>query len=538
MKRTFILVMTLAVICSPMFAQLSTDEVYVDKTSGLSFKLSESKATSGSYVAAIWSNAISTEAPYSTFTEVVIPASVYVQTGKSTFEEFRVVGVGRDAFSGNKTITKITSGENAILMIGIGAFSQCSALKEVDLSIKFASSLSDTQKQKLLNSFMKEMRVGSTSTYLTNLGASAFLGCDKLETVKLPEYVTEIGASAFRSCFKLWNPNIGNLPNLTRFNDKCFSNCTSLEDFFVGENVTTMASNMFEGCKNLSYVEWQAKSMADFAEGTSPFYTLKDNEGEFEVENTSEMTRVPAYFCYGMKNLAYVWALEEVGAHAFDGCVNTVANLRLEDTKKIEEAAYNGVQIKSVRCPVTPPDIFDENVFGEAKNTAQFYIKSDNCDDNAAYKTDANWSKINVEVTGGLGSPKMEILILDEHPTGAGTGYSASYALFPKLATCSDPYFTAYMSDASVCKYHDAESNETIIPFSYYQYNGKKYYDRTSSIEMINGTEILYIVYTAAKPDAVEDVKANVSDYKKIMRDGQMLILHNEKTYNLLGAEL
>ncbi len=541
MKRTFIFVITLAVMCSPMFAEFSTDEVYVDKTSGLSFKLSESKATSGSYVAAIWSNAVSTEAPYSTFTEVVIPASVYIQTGKNTFEQIRVVGVARDAFSGNKTITKITSGENAILLIGIGAFSQCSALEEVDLSIKFAASLTDTQKQKLLDGFMKEIRVGTSSTYTTHLGGSAFLGCDKLETVKLPEYVTEIGASAFRNCFKLKNPNMGSLPNLTRFNDKCFGNCTSLENFFVGEKVTTMAANMFEGCKNLSYVEWTAKNVGDFAEGTSPFYALKDNDVPLEIDNQSEMTRVPAYFCYGMKNLEYTWALEEIGAHAYDGCVNTnISELWLTYTNKVEEGAYNGVPIQRVLLPTTPPYIADENVFGDAKNTAQFVIRDANCDANAAYKSDAHWKNFDVKVTGqwDKGYPKTEAIILDEYPTGAGTSRTTPGPYFLKYATCDDATIVAEMrAPNDVAKCWDTEHNETIIPFGYYQYKGEKYYDKKSTIELTDPDEILYIVFTAATV-GVENVSNRTQKYQKIVRDGQILILRDGKTYNLLGAEL
>jgi hypothetical protein len=39
-------------------------------------------------------------------------------------------------------------------------------------------------------------------------------------------------------------------------------------------------------------------------------------------------------------------------------------------------------------------------------------------------------------------------------------------------------------------------------------------------------------------PTAVEDISTSQSSYQKIIREGQFLILHNGKTYSVMGIEL
>ena len=279
--------------------------------------------------------------------------------------------------------------------------------------------------------------------------------------------------------------------------------------------------------------------MADFAEGTSPFYDLRNNEVELEVENVSEMTRVPAYMFYGMKNLSYTWIMDEIGAHAFDGCTHLQLPRYMNYITKIEEGAYNGLQSNSmIYLPSTPIDIYDENVFGEAGQNSTFIVMEGDCDANLAYKSAPHWSGFNILSKGDWKQPSQETLVLDEHPTGAGSSVSSSLGEITKIATCDDPTFTIVVRDDAEAKCKDAGGNVTIIPFGYIMYNGEKVYKRTATFEQKDNEEKVYIVYTADVPDAVENVAGKNTQYRKVVRNGMILIERDGKIYNLLGAEM
>ncbi len=534
MKRTLTLLVALTTICS-LSLNAQVTPTYTDPITKLEFQLVDSKAETGAKVAMIVPND-----SYSTMTELVIPSSVMRLKSKSSFEEYRVVGINANAFKGIKSLKKVTLDENAMVQIGLSAFQDCSALEEVDLRIHWSSELSAGTVAKLIIDFVKEITVGETVFY--ELFPSVFAGCTSLKTVKLSGFHTKIGKNAFKDCASLESVNLEDLKSLTTFDDYAFAGCSSLENIFIGDKVSTFGKHVFEGCTSLSYVDWETALVGDFTspEGTnpSPFYDLRDNES-LEIENLSAMTRVPSYMCYGIKNLFGAVIAEEIGAHAFEGCTNMyVKTLTLNGVKKIEESAFNGPSYKQVRLPEVPPTIYDENVFGDIKNTAQFYIESSDCNAVDPYKADANWSKINVESKGGWKTPEVELVILDEYPTGTGTSRSVSRPIFTLIPTCENQSFRAEMGAEASARCSDAGGNVTVIPFGYYEYKGEKYYTNVVTLDMTNQTDVLKVVYTANVPEAVDNVKGNKDNSRKLIRDGQIFIQHNGKTYNLLGAEV
>ena len=537
MKRISTLLVAMTTVCCLSLRAQSTT-TYTDIATGLKFELQDSKAQTGNQVALIVA-----DDSYSTITDLVIPQTVKRLTGKTTFAEYIVVGISANAFKSNKSLKKVTLAQNALVQIGKSAFQGCTALEEVDLSIHWSSSITDIEKITLSINFAKEITVtiGKVEKVMNELFPSVFDGCTSLKTVKLSEYHTEIGTNAFKDCAALESVNLDGLASLTTFDDYAFSGCSSLKNIYIGDKVTTFGKHVFEGCTALNYVEWNTALVGDFTapddSNPSPFYDLRDN-ADFEIENLSTMTRVPAYFCYGIKNIYGPCMAEEIGAHAYEGCTNMDINtISLEGIKKIEESAFDGPKFIQVQLPAVPPVIYDENVFGDVRNTAQFYVSSALCEAVEPYEADANWSKFNIDATGSRKVPKIEHVVLDEHPTGAGTSMTLSNPTFPIIPTCNNPYFTAVIRDEAVARCYDALGNETIIPFGYYEYKGEKYYTRTVELYQTNVDDVLTVVFTADVPDAVEDLKSD-TNYRKVVRDGQLLILHNGKTYNALGAEV
>ena len=99
---------------------------------------------------------------------VTIPATV-----KINGVTYKVTQISDNAFKGNKTVTKVTVGNN-IKTIGKNAFSGATKLKKVTIGKN-----------------VKEIE------------ANAFKGCSSLTSITLPSNVTKIGANAFSGCKKL-----------------------------------------------------------------------------------------------------------------------------------------------------------------------------------------------------------------------------------------------------------------------------------------------------------------------------------------------
>ncbi|MBQ7133518.1 MAG: leucine-rich repeat protein [Ruminococcus sp.] len=80
----------------------------------------------------------------------------------------------------------------------------------------------------------------------------AFLNCESIESISLPDSVTTIKKDAFCGCSELksveWSDNI------TSIDWGIFRNCISLQSITIPKGITVVSKGMFEGCTNLKNV--------------------------------------------------------------------------------------------------------------------------------------------------------------------------------------------------------------------------------------------------------------------------------------------
>lgn len=87
---------------------------------------------------------------------------------------------------------------------------------------------------------------------VTTIGSWAFVRCDDLESIEIPDTVTSIGDSAFSGCSSL---KAVSLPaGVTNIGTAAFFNCKSLESIVIPDGITSIAELTFCGCKNLTNV--------------------------------------------------------------------------------------------------------------------------------------------------------------------------------------------------------------------------------------------------------------------------------------------
>ena len=84
---------------------------------------------------------------------------------------------------------------------------------------------------------------------ITKIDDEVFKGCDKLQSVVIPDTVTEIGKSAFEGCSSLEKVTIPN--SVTKIGDRAFANCKLLSDIVLPNSLTDIGKSAFGGCSSL-----------------------------------------------------------------------------------------------------------------------------------------------------------------------------------------------------------------------------------------------------------------------------------------------
>ena len=159
--------------------------------------------------------------------------------------------------------------------------------------------------------------------------SSAFKDCSNLISVTLPDGITIIGDYAFMGCSSLKSVIIPD--NVTSIGESAFYGCSSLKSVTFGKNVTTMGRFVFRGCDKITNVIWNVKNYPDCQDWwKTPFYWIEYNTADYDIRESiisftfgEDVEHIPAYLCYGMKNITSInipSSVTSIGNSAFSGC--------------------------------------------------------------------------------------------------------------------------------------------------------------------------------------------------------------------------
>lgn len=122
-------------------------------------------------------------------------------------------------------------------------------LSEEDRTVAVTRDLYPTYKGKI--SIPPKVINFSKSYSVTSIGSGAFLQCEGLTSVDIPNSVTAIRESAFEGCSHLTSVNIPN--SVTSIGDFAFNGC-GLTSVDIPNSVTSIGDNAFGYCSRLTSV--------------------------------------------------------------------------------------------------------------------------------------------------------------------------------------------------------------------------------------------------------------------------------------------
>ena len=166
---------------------------------------------------------------------------------------------------------------------------------------------------------------------VTHIFSQAFSGCDKIESVILPDCMEEIQYNAFSNCSSLTSIELGK--GIRRIEDNAFLNCTKLKKLTVYDRLFGFDSSAVIGCEQLESIEVIGDNKTYFSQGGVLFrkYNARiilhvyphGKEGMYIVP--SNVDSIGEYAFYGSKKLTSITMhsdISGIGDSSFAGCVN------------------------------------------------------------------------------------------------------------------------------------------------------------------------------------------------------------------------
>ena len=431
-----------------------------------------------------------------------------------------VTSIKDEAFRGCSSLNSITI-PNSVMSIGYRAFRSCSSLTSITIPES-----------------------------VTSIGEETFLGCSALTSITIPNSVTSIGEAAFGKCSCLTSVIIGN--SVTNIEKNTFWDCSSLSSVTIPNSVTNIGQWAFENCTSLNEI------------------TLPASVKSIDEEAFAGCTKLYDIYCFAMEPpTAYESSFANYNAFLHVPCDNQRVYL-------LDVIFGNFKYIECIEAETTPTDTV---VVTPSFNDAEFIWPSNSSADSytlAISKDGEIFCTLTFNANGQLTGIAFAPSRNGQHNapaaaqtangfaftvTGLDEGANYTYELLIQdrsgniLQSYSGEFRTQSTNDRTVTVEYDAAQGQVTGAGTYLvgdtvtltatPNDGYRFVRWSNEVEdnpytfVISDNVTLSAEFEAVIHSAVENATpSQQSDTHKLLRNGQLLILRDGKTYNIMGAEI
>ncbi len=232
------------------------------------------------------------------------------------------------------------------------------------------------------------------------IGEGAFLNCDSMTAVTIPNTVTSIGASAFEGCSLLETITIPD--SVTTIGAKAFAGCETIYTVAIPEGITLIDSGTFSGCTKLNKITVPStlkniKSDAFFNTALVDKHTgikyadtwvigCDDTVIVAEIDVDAKGIAECAFrHCYGLESVNMPEGLNIINESAFESCESLASVTVPSSVTYIGPNAFNGcIFLENITINNPECVIFDDAatisataaINGYSASTAQKYAET------------------------------------------------------------------------------------------------------------------------------------------------------------------
>ena len=157
----------------------------------------------------------------------------------------RLKVISSELFDECSALTSVTI-HDSVTTIESGAFKRCTKLT----SLTIPNSVTEIGGSAFFRSGLVEITLPNT---LKSLGNTAFMGCADLLSITIPDSITSIGGETFWDCNALTSVYTGNY--VRTIGGNAFCNCLNLASVVLGDSVREINDRAFSGCQSLAFVQ-------------------------------------------------------------------------------------------------------------------------------------------------------------------------------------------------------------------------------------------------------------------------------------------
>lgn len=169
------------------------------------------------------------------------------------------------------------------------------------------------------------------------ISISAFSGCEKIRTVRLPNSLAAIEQWAFCGCTGLLTVILP--PSVRSIGTEAFYRCSSLRSIILPPSLLKLAGGVFYGCSSLTNISLP-EGITELHNGL--FYQCTALISVDLPKNLSAIGDWAFYGCILLKNIAFPDRLAHIGNSAFRECASLTSVSIPKGVAKVQGGAFLG----------------------------------------------------------------------------------------------------------------------------------------------------------------------------------------------------